>query len=305
MRVLRHSFWTAMLLAELFAVAALAAEPAEQQGMGRFLRLRVKDKTPLALEAAVVEHVPIDCGQTGPAVDLVAAVHVAEPGYYAKLNRLFRDYDAVLYELVAPEGARVPKGGPTGGGSPVSAIQTGMTALLDLQFQLEGIDYTPANLVHADMSPEQFARSMRDRGESMFQVFMRMVGYAMSRQQEAATGASDARFLLALLSEDRALAMKRVLAEQFAEMDGSLAVIDGPDGSTLITERNKVALDVLRKQIAAGKRKIAIFYGAGHMPDLQQRLRDDLGLVPISTQWLVAWDLKGRQPRRADRSPGR
>ena len=176
-----------------------------------------------------------------------------------------------------------------------------MTAFLDLQFQLEGIDYTAANLVHADMSPDQFARSMRDRGESMFQVFMRMVGYAMSRQQEAATGASDARFLLALLSEDRALAMKRVLAEQFAEMDGSLAVIDGPNGSTLITERNKVALDVLKKQIAAGKQKIAIFYGAGHMPDLQQRLRDDLGLVPISTRWLVAWDLKGRPSRRPDR----
>jgi hypothetical protein len=300
MRILRRSFCTTMLLAQALAAAGLHAEPAQDEGMGRFLRLRLEDKTPLALEAAVVQHVPLDCGQTGPTVDLVAAVHVAEPGYYTKLNRLFRDYDAVLYELVAPEGTRVPKGGPKGGASPVSAIQTGMTAFLNLQFQLEGIDYTPPNLVHADMSPDQFARSMRERGESMFEMFMRMVGYAMSRQQEAATGASDARLLLGLLSEDRALAMKRVLAEQFAEMDGSLIVINGPNGSTLITERNKVALDVLKKQIAAGKQKMAIFYGAGHMPDFQQRLRDELGLVPISTQWLVAWDLKGRPLRRAD-----
>jgi len=28
------------------------------------------------------------------------------------------------------------------------------------------------------------------------------------------------------------------------------------------------------------------------MPDFQKRLRDDLGLAPIRTDWLVAWDLK-------------
>ena len=53
--------------------------------------------------------------------------------------------------------------------------------------------------------------------------------------------------------------------------------MEGPKGSTLISGRNKVALDVLRKEIAAGKKKIAIFYGAGHMPDFQKRLRDDFG----------------------------
>ena len=51
-----------------------------------------------------------------------------------------------------------------------------MTRLLELEFQLRGIDYTADNLVHADMSPEQFAESMRRRGESMFQLFFRMLG---------------------------------------------------------------------------------------------------------------------------------
>jgi len=174
-----------------------------------------------------------------------------------------------------------------------------------LQFQLEGIDYTRPNLVHADMSPEQFARSMRQRNESMFQVFLRMMGYALSRQGEGASGPSDAQLLMALFSKDRALAMKQVLAEQFSEMEGSLLAINGPDGSTLITERNKVAIAVLRREIAAGKQKLAIFYGAGHMPDFQERLEEEFGLAPIQSEWLPAWNLKARpasRPREAQRA---
>jgi hypothetical protein len=49
---------------------------------------------------------------------------------------------------------------------------------------------------------------------------------------------------------------------------------------------------VLRKELAAGKSKIAIFYGAGHMPDLQKRLRDDFGMKPVGTRWLAAWNLQ-------------
>ena len=260
---------------------------------------RGDDKSPLALEAAIVRYVPTDCGQTAPAVDLISAVHVAEKSYYGELNRRFKTYDVVLYELVAPEGTRIPKGGVGVGASPVSMLQNAMTGVLELEFQLRGIDYTAENLVHADMSPEQFSESMRNRGESMFQVFFRMMGYAMARQNTQAGGSSDLRLVMALFNKNRALAMKRVMAEQFEDMEGSLTAINGPDGSTLITERNKVAVEVLRKQIEAGKQKLAIFYGAGHMPDFEQRLRDEFGLVPISTEWLAAWDLKA-EPKKAE-----
>jgi hypothetical protein len=69
--------------------------------------------------------------------------------------------------------------------------------------------------------------------------------------------------------------------------------IDGPKGSALLSERNKLVLGVLGQQLAAGKRKIAIFYGAGHMADLQRRLRQQYHLVPQSTRWLVAWKMNG------------
>ena len=61
---------------------------------------------------------------------------------------------------------------------------------------------------------------------------------------------------------------KLILAEEFADLGGVMAIYEGPNGSTLVTERNKKALDVLRAQLAAGKKRLAIFYGAGHMSDM-------------------------------------
>ena len=286
---------------------AADASPDEQEE-GRFLRLARDDEgSPVALEAAIVHCVPRDCGKTGPTVDLVSAVHVAEKGYYEELNRLFATYDAVLFELVAPEGTQIPQGGVRPTGNPVSMLQNAMTDVMELEFQLEGIDYTADNFVHADMSPEQFAESMRRRGESVFQVFLRMLGYAMARQAQEPGGGGDFRLLLALFDKNRSLAIKRVLAEQFEDLEGSLNAIEGPEGSTLISERNKVALGVLREQIAAGKQKLAIFYGAGHMSDFEQRLGDDFGLTPVSTRWLIAWDLKAeptsQRPKPSGKAP--
>jgi hypothetical protein len=43
-------------------------------------------------------------------------------------------------------------------------------------------------------------------------------------------------------------------------------------------------------------RSIAIFYGAGHMTDLEQRLREALGYRPSEERWLTAF---ASDPRRA------
>ena len=268
----------------------------------RFLRVsQDEDQSPRALEVAIVRF-ERPAGKRPPVtVDLVGAVHVADADFFSALNERFKHYDAVLYELVAPEGTKVSRES-AGNGSPVSAIQNGMTGLLELQFQLKGIDYNQDNMVHADMSPEQFAQSMRDRGESILGIIVRTMGYSLAQQSKGAGGATDAQLMLALLSKNRAMALKRILAQQFEDLEGSVNVLNGEHGSTLITERNKVALEVLREQIAAGKRKLAIFYGAGHLPDFEKRLREDFQLVPKKTTWLVAWDLTDKPSgKNADR----
>jgi len=284
----------------LFSACTLAGQAGEEprvdndkENSSRFIRLNRDEKNqPIALESAIVRYVPKDRGKNTPIVDLITAVHIGEKSYYERLNREFAGYDAVLYELVAPEGIRIPKGGGAGSGSVISMIQKAMKDVLELEFQLEMIDYTPPNLVHADMSPEQFTQSMNNRGESMISMFIRMMISAMAQENPQNTSATDVQLVMALFDKNRAMALKRIMAEQFQSMEGMLSAVEGPNGSTLISERNKIALEVLRKKIGEGKKKMAIFYGGGHMPDFDKRLRDQFGLVPVSTRWLVAWDLK-------------
>ena len=226
-------------------------------------------------------------------VDLVAAVHIADKSYYQELNKRFAAYDAVLYELVAPEGTRIPQGGRKDkrAGNVLSAVQLGMKDLLKLEFQLDQVDYTRKNLVHADLSPEQLLKSMRDRKEGVADIFTRLFAYALAKQAQGGDG-GQVQLLMAMFDKDRSLALKRAMADQFQEMEGFTAALEGPKGSTLIADRNRRALEVLKKQIAAGKKKIAIFYGAAHMGDMEKHLRGDFSLQPKATQWLQAWDMK-------------
>ncbi|MGD9647041.1 MAG: hypothetical protein AB7U73_15125, partial [Pirellulales bacterium] len=115
--------------------------------------------------------------------------------------------------------------------------------------------------------------------------------------------ASQTDLLAALLNPERnAGGLKQMMAEQFENMEATMLAFEGPNGSSLISERNKVALAALREQVQAGKRRIAIFYGAGHLPDFERRLLTDYGLKRASDRWLVAWDLtagaqsKAKQP---------
>jgi len=283
--------------------APAASGVAEATSPEAYLRLTRDGSAAKALEAAIVRFTPRGGTKKSPTVDLVSAVHVAEGSYYKRLNKEFGQYDVVLYELVAPEGTRPPREAQRTGGSMVTGLQTGLTGLLNLEFQLDAIDYRRDNMVHADLSPEEFHRSMKDRGESMATIFARAMGYAIAKQASDPSGGDDMKLLLALLDKDRAGALKRVMAEQMVDLGGMLEVLEGKDGSTLIADRNARVMEVLRREIAAGKKKIAIFYGAGHMPDLAGRLQKDLGLVPGGTRWLVAWDLTDSRPQRKPAAP--
>jgi hypothetical protein len=51
-----------------------------------------------------------------------------------------------------------------------------------------------------------------------------------------------------------------------------------------------VALEVMDKQIAAGKKRLAIFYVAAHLADMEARLLKK-GFKRTQTEWLKAWNL--------------
>ena len=174
-----------LLLSQLAAAETPAAHRVPAKQTPQFLRLtRDKNNVPLAMETAIVRFAPAAGGRT-PTVDLVAAVHIADAAYYRQLNREFQAYDAVLYELVAPEESKTPKPGDRRSDNPIStAAERHEGSCSTLEFQLKGIDYTCKNMVHADMSPEQFARSMQKRGESAWTMLGRMLAYAMAKENQ-------------------------------------------------------------------------------------------------------------------------
>ncbi len=274
------------------------AEPAPGEKWVRVLT-DAKGK-PLAMQTAIVRYVKADEIKPGKRpsqykhyVDLVGAIHIADKSYYDELNKRFTKYDAVLYELVAPEGTYVPKGRGTSNSHPLGALQNGMKSMLNVEHQLEQIDYTKKNMVHADMSPSEFLASMDKKNEGFAQMYFKMIGAAIAAQSEQdSAGSPDVAILAAMFSNDRPRQLKIAMAKQFEGMESLLEGFSGPDGSTLITERNKRALDVLEKQLDKGTAKIAIFYGAGHLAAMDKQIKERFDLKPVSIEWLEAWNLR-------------
>ncbi|MCF6226910.1 MAG: hypothetical protein L3J22_11510 [Xanthomonadales bacterium] len=235
-------------------------------------------------------------------VDLISAVHIADKSYYQNLNELFKTYDVVLYELVAPEGTRVGENvgdesvdGKNAGGKNISLItslQKGMQNVLGLTFQLDEVDYSASNFVHADISPTDFKRSMAEKGESFLSMFVKVWRVGMQQQTANKNAATDVQLLLALFSPTRERDLKVLAAQQFSQMRPTLDALEGENGSTIITTRNLKALQILRQEIEKGHKKLAIFYGAAHMPGIEEGLIEEFGMKLDQINWVDGWDLR-------------
>ncbi|WP_235908305.1 TraB/GumN family protein [Roseiconus nitratireducens] len=259
-----------------------------------YLRIeRDADGKKRALQTAIVRYT----GQPGTRydgaiVDLVGVVHIGETDYYEDLNNRLSKYDTVLYELVAPDGTRIRPEDLKNRRSIIASMQTGMKDMLGLEYQLELIDYLATNFRHADMSPEEFSKDLERRGDSVWKMVARMMGAGLATQSK--TG-GDVGVLMALFSDDRPTAMKNAMATQLVDMEAVTAGINDANGeNTLIKGRNAKAFEVLKEELAAGKEKLAVFYGAGHLSDMAQRLENEFGMQPGKTTWLDAWDLNGQ-----------
>ncbi len=260
----------------------------------------------------------------GIQVDLVAAIHVADKAYYQTLNQRFPAYDAVLYEMIkikkprpstAKTGPIPPKNRPNPatknprltGQMLAAQMQKAMQSLLKLQSQVEEIDYSPANFIHADMDAATFARLQNQKKENFLTL---MLQSALQERRMQLSGQarppSLAEIFRVFSSGDRAHSLKWLFARQLDQVELMLSGIDqGLDGrgSVIISQRNQVALHVLDQQLRQPqKRNIAIFYGAAHMPDLEKHLRQR-GFRKTNHQWLPAWNLQPQTAKPPQTNP--
>jgi hypothetical protein len=272
---------------------ALASPSSDATQRPAFLRVD-KDSSgkPRALQCAIAQY-EIESGPfRGAQVDLIGAVHVGEKSYYSDLNRRFRDYDAVLYELVADPNERPGRREPRAGVNPIGSLQTGMKDMLKLSFQLEEVDYEAKNFVHADMSPTEFGEDMVKRNDGFISMFARLMGAGFAAQSSRKNSEAQADLMAAMFSRDP-IRMRRAMAQQFETMDNQMVGLADKDGkSTLLTERNAKAFEVLEAQLKGGKRKVSVFYGAGHLIDMHDRLERDFQARLVQLDWIDAWDLR-------------
>ncbi|CAN5649658.1 hypothetical protein BH09PLA1_BH09PLA1_32670 [soil metagenome] len=278
------------------ATAAPSTAPALPPSQADFMRLIDAGTTGSRLETADVAYRNAD----GVTVHLVSAVHVGERSYFEGLNQNFKLRDAVLYEMVKPRGADMPAPGvKVETTSAVSQVQRMMKEILGLEFQLDVVDYSPLNFVHADLDAETFEKMQNERGESftnmILQAFMKSLAQPPSGDEPLLDPArnidSALEDLVKLFTRpDIERQMKLRLARQLADLENNPFGPDALSGSVLLTERNKAAIATLDRTIKEGKRDIAIFYGAAHMPEIA-RMLDERGFKPVATEWRMAWDL--------------
>lgn len=269
-------------------------QPAQVKAVKKFTTSEfvrfTKKKNKESLKTAIVRYKNKD----GVTVDLVAAIHVADKKYYTTLNRYFNSYDCVLYEMITDKGKPHKKKYSSDSRFNVSRLQNMLKTLLGLVHQIDYIHYSKSHFIHADVSMTEFDRLQKEYKTSLYTM---MAKASRAYQQQASnTNAQTGQLtftdiLIFLMSDDSQREMKLWLAPQLSAM---LAVLSGREkgiAPLIIIKRNQVALCKLTKNISKGKKKLAIFYGAAHMPHFERILIQKLGFSRVRSIWLTAWDM--------------
>ena len=289
-----------------------------------YMRVQRPDAETVQLQIAVRKFLP--ARGHGPVVWLAGASHIGETNYYASLQIHLNAQTLVLYEGVGehprkprhrtgikspsvPTPATHAPADKTSGGA---SLQMTMARSLGLVFQLQAIDYERTNFCNSDLSVAQIQALMQPERK----VVSGEASSAQPRQGDAddssfqeLLGAMDGSSVFGALangifqiigSSTKLQAMtKLALIEVFGQIRGDMAQMQGlpPEMKrlfeVLIRERNKVVIADLKEELrhAARGDSLVVFYGAGHLVDMEKRLRHELRYLPVEEFWLPVFSV--------------
>lgn len=263
-----------LLASVAFLLFPVAAARGEDPGF-----IRVEEDAKVArLQTAITRY-----EKSGATVDLIGAVHIGDLTYYQALNKRFADYEVLLFEMIGGEGlnaAAKPDPADPQPPNPLHLIYDGAARKLKLTGQVDHIDYTAKNFLHADLTAAEFSQKQTERGESLF-------GFFLNNSESSGRPPNPLKFALGLMS-NRADLLKLSIIHTLGEGDDQIAALAGE--SVIIGDRNVRCLEVLAEQLAAGRKSVGIFYGAAHFPDMEKRLLAD-GFIRKDQEWLTAWNV--------------
>ena len=271
---------------------ARVAPDAEAADSSRFMRFRKMPGGGGVLETSIVTYQ----NDEGDTVDLIGAVHVGDAAYYGLLNEQFASYDSLLYEMVKPKDLDIAA--PRREAAEdipfalqmVGGLQKAMQMALELDFQTEAVDYSPANFVHADLDMETFLQLQDERGEGFLQMMVQQMLNNLGKTPDPDyQPVSLFEIMEAMDAPDRARRLKLLFARELSNMDDMTGMM-GED-SVILGERNKKAVEVIDERLEMGERRLGLFYGAAHMPGIDKLLKER-GFEQVGEPvYLTAWDM--------------
>jgi hypothetical protein len=256
-------------------------------------------------------------------VDLIGAVHIADKKYYEALNKRFEGYEALLFEGIggdqpaaAPAAPAEVKEAPAEEApaeepaeeelpaeevpaeevpaAKVPAKKEKLDGLhtayesgakwLGLAYQMKVIDYRKPNFVHADLSMAEFTALQQQRGETLLGFVLKS---GLKKTDKPVKEPSSLKLLVSLVRGDKN-GLKRELVHTLGAGDDQVAALAGDN--VIIGDRNAKCLEVLDREVLAGKKKLGIFYGAAHFPDMEKRLVEG-GWTKTGEEWMTAWEI--------------
>lgn len=273
-----------------------------------YVRVNRSGTNRIALQIAAREFAPKR--GAGPKVWLTGASHIGDTNYYAALQKQLDAQTLVLFEGVgAAEAGNADDGsqpetrpGPAERPDTRGSLQSAMAASLGLVFQLEAIDYRRRNFRNSDLSIAQLRDLMTQEETRSGQPG---ASESFENLLEVMDGGSwlDALLQLALRllgSNPKFQALGRLaLIDLLGQIQGDPSRLQDlpPDMKqlleVLLQRRNeKVMTDLAAELPQIGRQgSIAVFFGTGHMPDLESRLRSELNYRPIRERWFTAFEV--------------
>lgn len=251
----------------------------------------------LQLQIAARRFVPA-CGK-GPTIWLTGVSHIGSSNYFAALQQHLNAQTLVLFEGVG-EHSQDFKNAPDKDAAPKNegGLQSSLATSLGLVFQLDTIDYDKPNFRHSDLSIREIRELLAEpRGSGGGDAAQDFDNLLSMMQGDSFMNVVMQFGMGILASSPKLQAMTKVtLIEVITEMGGDpsrLGVIS-PELKqlleVLIARRNQRVIGDLKTALDEVGRKgsISIFYGTGHMPEMETRLRKELHYKPVEDVWFSA-----------------
>ncbi len=288
--------WLLLGFSSLGPAPLFAADPVQD-----FIRFFRSGSSSAQLQTSVTRY---RNPQTGQLVSLVGAVHIGESNYFQRIQQELDQHDLVLYEMVggpAPGSPEDDDESPPSGSRKnnslrfISTLQQSMQDILQLEHQMSQIDYTRGNLRHADLTSRAFDTALKVNGLFHIDPDALFTGLAPAML--------DGFGLQAALSSQDDQTVNRVrwvMAKMLANSVGQMALLGVKDiekpQDLILGIRNDHLWQVFLDSLPEGWRRIAIFYGAAHLPDIRRRLLEQ-GWIEEESLWIPAWMIPVADPQ--------